>query len=179
MGAGLKVCVCVCVCVCVRVYIRVCLYTDSTARRILQAPATLVCTGSFISSPIAGPLFPFCLWIGFKSLIITTVASEESMWKWRAAGVFSPTPLHMSDTMEPSCFSVTHPQTMPPRSFAFWKGRPRCHWLANIFVSSVCVGDGLKLFICEEPWSYFWVIFELLSYFWPEFLTRIYHLTHI
>lgn len=62
--------------------LRVCLYTtrqDSTARRILRAPATLVCTGSFISSPITGPLFPLLFWMGFRSLIITTVTSD-----WRA-----------------------------------------------------------------------------------------------
>ena len=61
----------------------VCLYTtrqDSTARRRIlpaRAPATLVCAGSFISSPITGPLFPLWSWMGFKSLIIAAVTSER------------------------------------------------------------------------------------------------------
>ena len=42
-----------------------------------RAPATLVCAGSFISSPITGPLFPLWFWMGFKSFIITTVTSER------------------------------------------------------------------------------------------------------
>lgn len=44
-----------------------------------RAPATLVCAGSFISSPITGPLFPLWFWMGFKTLIIAAVTSE-----WRA-----------------------------------------------------------------------------------------------
>lgn len=44
-----------------------------------RAPATLVYAGSFISSPITGPLFPLCCWMAFKTLIIAAVTSE-----WRA-----------------------------------------------------------------------------------------------
>lgn len=41
------------------------------------APATLVSTESFISSPISGPLFPLGFWIGFKTFTITTVTGEQ------------------------------------------------------------------------------------------------------
>lgn len=41
-----------------------------------RAPATLVCAGSFISSP-SQDLFPLCFWTGFKSLIIAAVTSER------------------------------------------------------------------------------------------------------
>lgn len=61
----------------VRVY-NMCVFIHNTPRFHSQtnptrAPATLVCAGSFISSPITGPLLP--LWMGFKSLRITTVTS--------------------------------------------------------------------------------------------------------
>lgn len=56
-------------------------------KQILRVSA-LVCAGSFISSVIAGTLFPLCLWISFKSLIVTAVTSGETMWKWRPAGAF-------------------------------------------------------------------------------------------
>lgn len=65
-----------------RVYIYMCVFIHNTPRFHSQtnpsrAPAMLVCAGNFISSPITGPLFPFCCWMGFKSLIITTVTSER------------------------------------------------------------------------------------------------------
>lgn len=44
-----------------------------------QAPATLVCAGSFISSAIAGPRLPPGFWTAFKTLIIAAATSE-----WRA-----------------------------------------------------------------------------------------------
>lgn len=104
--------------------------------------SAFVCAGSFISSPIAGTLFPLCLWISFKSLIITTVTSGESMWKWRPAGVFfSPVSLSMSDTMEPSCFSFTRPWTMPSRAPAFQRGRP------------LSVTDWQTSFSCHFVWA--------------------------
>ena len=78
-------------------YAYVCVFIHNTPRFHSQtdptrAPAILVCAGSFISSPITGPLFPLWFWMGFKTLIIAAVTSErrESMWKWRPAGVFFP-----------------------------------------------------------------------------------------
>lgn len=78
-------------------YAYVCVFIHNTPRFHSQtdptrAPAILVCAGSFISSPITGPLFPLWFWTGFKTLIIAAVTSErrESMWKWRPAGVFFP-----------------------------------------------------------------------------------------
>ncbi len=74
----------------------------------------------------------------------------ESMWKWRPAGVFfscySPHVWHHGAFM---FFIHTHTDNATLRS-RLWRGRPCCHWLANVFVSSVCVGKWFKLLLLTQ-----------------------------
>lgn len=116
-----------CECVRARVYICVCLYTihakipqpdesyPGTCNARLRRKFHILC---YHRTSIS-----FLVLDWFQSLIITTVTSE---WRLCESGdqvvYFSPTSLHMPDTMEPSCFSFTHPQTMPPCTPGFGMG---------------------------------------------------------
>lgn len=110
-----------------------------------QAPATLVCAGSFISSAIAGPRFPLGFWTAFKTLIIAGATSE-----WRACesgdqlvGFFSlslsPTSFHTPDNMEPSCLHRAHPRTPSPRAPGFWGDLTAAGWQQQRPLSHRCV----------------------------------------
>lgn len=92
-----------------------------------QAPATLVCAGSFISSAIAGPRFPLGFWTGFKTLIIAAATSQcracESGDQLVSFFFFlspSPTSFYMPDNMEPSCLRRARPRTPSQRAPGFW-----------------------------------------------------------
>lgn len=74
-----------------------------------RAPATLVCAGSFISSPITGPLFPLWVWMGFKCFIITTVTSECGACESGDQLVFSL--LLLSTCLTPWSLHVFHSHT--------------------------------------------------------------------
>lgn len=133
--------------------LHICVFIHNTPRFHSQmnptrAPATLVCAGSFISSPITGPLFPLWFWMGFKSLIITTVTSE-----WRACesgdqlGVsFSYSSPHVWHHGAVMFFIHTPTDNATLRSW-FCRGRPRCHWLANVCLIGVC-GQVVQVVCC-------------------------------
>lgn len=136
-------------------YAYVCVFIHNTPRFHSQtdptrAPAILVCAGSFISSPITGPLFPLWFWTGFKTLIIAAVTSERREHvKVETSWCFFP--LLLSTCLTPRslrCFSLTHPQTMPPCAPGFGEGdlavtgwqtslSRRCVWAKGVSSCSV------------------------------------------
>lgn len=146
MVVGLRTCVCLCT-----------TPWDPTAQTCLTGSENSSSEQEVSYPPLSQDLC-FLSTSGWFSeiLIITTVTSEESMWKWESNHSFFlfpfPHSLYMFDTMEPSCFSFTLPETMPSRTPAFWRGRPLCRELASSFFLSLCVREWRLQDYVTEKW---------------------------
>lgn len=87
--------------------------------------------------------FRSVFWICFNTFIITTVSSEGRACETGAQLVFFPQSSWHHRTF---MFSIHTPGDNATLLSWVWRGRPRCHRLANIFVLTVCVVRKFNLF---------------------------------